>query len=222
MRAASADRLRELSPVERRFFQRPTLELAPALLGLLLVHETREGVAAGRVVEVEAYIGPHDRAAHSYGGRRTPRTAVMFEDPGLTYVYRSYGLHVCFDVVSGPPGAPEAILVRALDPVAGLDLMRRRRGIGGDQPVSARGLTGGPGRLTAALGITMAANGHPLWTRPLYLADDGYRVAPHHIRAGPRIGIEGAGEARAYPWRFWLAGHPAVSRPDPRESSLPP
>jgi DNA-3-methyladenine glycosylase len=202
-------------PVDRKFFDQPTLALAPSLLGLLLVHASDEGLTVGRVVEVEAYIGPHDRAAHSYGGRRTPRTAVMYEEPGLTYVYRSYGLHVCFDVVSGPPGAPEAILVRALDPVLGIPLMRRRRGVGADdETTSARRLAGGPGRLTAALGITMAANGHPLWLPPLYLADDGWRPPAASIRSGPRIGIDGAGEARTYPWRFWIAGHPALSRPD--------
>lgn len=213
--------------VPRSFFDRPTLELAPALLGLILVHETPAGIAAGRIVEVEAYCGPEDRAAHSFGGRHTPRTAVMFEQPGLTYVYRSYGIHVCFDVVSGPVGTPEAILVRALDPLQGRALMERRRSHGRHSlppsgPATVRWLCGGPGRLTEALAITMAANRHPLWTAPLYLADDGWRVGAAAVRSGPRIGIDGAKEARHYPWRFWIDQHPAVSRSETKRTGPPP
>ena len=203
-----------MTPVSRTWFERPTLELAPALLGMLLVHEEAEGVTSGRIVEVEAYLGPHDRAAHSYGGRRTARTEAMFGAPGLTYLYRSYGIHLCFDVVSGPVGHPEAILVRALEPVGGLPLITRRRGL--IEPARAapppRFLTGGPGRLTQALHITMDLYGHPLWERPLYVAEDPHGPKAFAVAAGPRIGIDNAGEARAYPWRFWVDGHRAVSR----------
>jgi DNA-3-methyladenine glycosylase len=207
-----------LEPIERDWFERPTLELARALLGMWLVHEEPEGTTAGRIVEVEAYLGPDDRAAHSFGGRRTPRTEAMFGPSGIAYLYRSYGIHVCFDVVSGGPGKPEAILVRALEPVQGVRLMcdRRKLPVNGERLPHPRLISGGPGRLSEALHITMDQYGHPLWERPLYVAPDAAGPAPLDIAAGPRIGIENAGEARAYPWRYWIAGHPAVSRPPAR------
>ncbi|MCY0885690.1 MAG: DNA-3-methyladenine glycosylase [Firmicutes bacterium] len=199
-------------PVDRAFFTLGTLELARALLGLVLVHETPEGVTAGRIVEVEAYRGPEDRGAHSYGGRRTRRTEAMFGPPGIAYIYRIYGLYDCFDVVSAPEGKPEAILVRALEPVMGLDLMARRSGLGVVPGRPCR-LTAGPGRLARALGITLAQYGMPLWQPPLYLTRAGARAVPAgEVARGPRVNIPYAGEAQAYPWRFWIRGHPCVSR----------
>ncbi len=209
------ERWPKVKPVDRTWFERPTLQMARDLLGMLLVHEHADGLTAGRIVEVEAYLGPHDRAAHSFGGRRTARTEAMFGAPGITYLYRSYGIHVCFDVVSGPVGQPEAILVRALYPVCGLPLMTRRRGLvpPPDRGPHPRMVTGGPGRLTEALHITMDLYAHPLWERPLYIAEDPDRPGPFDVAAGPRVGIANAAEARFYPWRFAIDGHPAVSRP---------
>ena len=191
-------------PVDAAFFEQPTLELARALLGMLLVKETEEGIAAGWIVETEAYIGPHDRAAHSYGYRRTPRTEVMYGPPGYAYTYLMH-THCLMNVVSGKEGDPEAILIRAVEPCAGIELMHKRRG-----PVKKeRDLTSGPGKLTKALGITIRDYGRPLFEAPLYIAE-GRPV--RGIAAGPRIGIDNAGEAREYPWRFWEKGNPFVSR----------
>ncbi|MBT9281979.1 MAG: DNA-3-methyladenine glycosylase [Hydrogenibacillus schlegelii] len=193
-------------PVSPDFFTRPTLELARALLGQILVHIAPDGVAAGRIVETEAYLGPHDKAAHSYGGRLTHRTRIMFGPPGFSYVYKIYGLYDCLNVTAGAEGEPQAVLIRAVEPIFGEALMRRRRN---DPPERTR-LTAGPGRLTQALGITTAHYGLPLFAPPLYIAA-GEPVPPERIARGPRIGIDYAEEARHYPWRFWIDGHPFVS-----------
>lgn len=200
--------------VSSGWFEQPTLSMAKALLGMRLTHETPEGIAAGRIVEVEAYCGPLDKAAHSYGGRRTQRTEAMFGPPGHAYLYRIYGMHVCFDVVSGPLESPEAILVRALEPVDGLGLMALRRGLdlSGPSAKTLRSLTNGPAKLSEALGITMTQYGWSLWTPPLYLSHDQDPIAEHLIATGPRINVGYAEEARTYPWRFWIRDNPFVSR----------
>jgi DNA-3-methyladenine glycosylase len=202
-------------PVPRAWFDRPTLELAAALLGTVLVHDTPEGLTAARIVEVEAYRGPHDQAAHSYGGRRTARTEAMFWPPGHAYIYRIYGMYCCFDVVSAPDGHPEAVLVRAVEPLHGLPLMARRRSVTLSRPptrAELRALGAGPGRLAQALGITMAQYGLPLWEPPLYIAAAPEPVPPEAVATGPRVNIGYAGEATAYPWRFWIRDHPADGR----------
>lgn len=191
-------------PVDPSFFRLPTLQLAERLIGMLLVKRTDAGLAAGWIVETEAYIGPGDRAAHSYGNRRTARTEVMYGPPGHAYVYVMHTHHLV-NVVSGEEGCPEAVLIRAIEPVIGLDLMQKRRG----RAKRERDLTGGPGRLTQAMGIDKSDNGRPLFVPPLYVAEGR---KPGEIAAGPRIGIENSGEARDYPWRFWERGNPYVSR----------
>ncbi|MGK9252970.1 DNA-3-methyladenine glycosylase [Paenibacillus sp. P22] len=191
-------------PVSREFFNQPTLELAQALIGMLLVKETPEGAAAGWIVETEAYRGPDDRAAHSFGGRRTKRTEVMFGEPGHAYAHVMH-THCLLNVVSAEPGSPEGVLIRAVEPCEGLELMIERRGA----DKKRRDLTSGPGKLTKALGITMADYGHPMYARPLYIAAGR---KPGVISTGPRIGIDNSGEARGYPWRFWESGNPFVSR----------
>lgn len=188
------------------FFQRPTLELAQHLLGKLLVKHSDEGIASSWIVETEAYIGPDDRAAHSYGNRRTARTEIMFGPPGHAYTY-SMHTHCLVNVVSGAEGAPEAILIRAVEPCEGIDIMQARRG----RLRTAFELTNGPGKLTKALGITMEDYGLSLMKPPLLIAE-GKKIDPSHIVSGPRIGIENTGEAKHYPWRFWIDGHPYVSR----------
>lgn len=192
-----------------RFFHQPTHLLARALLGRILVH----GARAGIIVETEAYQGPHDRGAHSFGGRRTDRTEVMFGPPGYAYVYRIYGLYDCLNVVSAPSGNPEAILIRALEPVAGVTEMVGEIGVSGPfGPGSLKKVASGPGRLTRALGITRTHNGHPLWEPPLYVAEEGSDIPSRMIAEGPRIGIAYAGEAAHYPWRYWIRNHPLRSR----------
>ncbi|MBM7652308.1 DNA-3-methyladenine glycosylase [Neobacillus cucumis] len=190
-------------PLPQEFYEQPTLELSKALLGCLLVKETKEGIAAGFIVETEAYIGPNDRAAHSYNNRRTKRTEVMFHQSGLVYTYVMH-THCLFNVVSGGEGNPEAVLVRALEPQSGIELMKSRRGM-----KELKSLTNGPGKLTKSVGITMEDYGRSLTSPPLFIAK-GFR--PESISTGKRIGIHNSGEARDYPWRFWVTNNQFVSR----------
>ncbi|WP_431308876.1 DNA-3-methyladenine glycosylase [Halalkalibacter flavus] len=193
-----------VQPLKADFFEQPTLDLAQALLGQILVKETKEGVASGWIVETEAYIGPGDRAAHSFGNRRTKRTEVMFGPPGHFYTYVMH-THCLVNVVSGEVGHPEAVLVRAVEPYHGIELMYERRG----QEKREKDLTNGPGKLTKALGITKLDYGLPCNKQPLFIAE-GKRSGI--IESGPRIGIENSGEARDYPWRYWLSGNRFVSK----------
>jgi DNA-3-methyladenine glycosylase len=200
-------------PVAREWFSGPTLEVAERLLGMVLVHLTPAGRAAVRIVEVEAYRGPEDQGAHSFGGRLTPRTRVMFGEAGHAYVFQIYGMHFCFNVVTAGAGRPEAVLVRAGEPILGQDLMARRRRTVLDGTVRSRSrLTAGPARLTEALAIDRRHYGLPLWTPPLYIADGGLSNPPE-IATGPRINIDYAGQWAERPWRFWIRGNPYVSRP---------
>ena len=193
-------------PLPRAFFARGPRTLARALLGRVLVHDdAKAGRLAGIVVETEAYAGADDPASHAYRGR-TARNAVMFGPAGHAYVYFTYGMHHCMNVVCGPPGKASAVLVRALVPIAGLEAMARRRGTT-DRTRLARG----PGSLAQALGLDRRHDGLDLTRGPLWIADlpperDGRRVA-----RGPRIGIRLAAER---PWRYWLEGEPCVSRPN--------
>jgi DNA-3-methyladenine glycosylase len=175
------------------FFARDTLQVAADLLGKLLVRQVDGQVRWGRLVEVEAYCGPEDRAAHSWRGL-TPRTRVMFGPPGRAYVYFIYGMHNCLNFVTRPEGCPQAVLVRALEPGPGV------------------GRTSGPGLACLALGIDRSLNGAPLEPPALYVLDGGYRPAPHAIVQTPRIGVAYAGEWAARPWRFCLPS-PHLSRP---------
>ncbi|WP_308160704.1 MULTISPECIES: DNA-3-methyladenine glycosylase [unclassified Bacillus (in: firmicutes)] len=194
---------KEIVPLPEEFYVQPTLDLAKALLGCLLVKETNEGMTAGYIVETEAYIGPGDRAAHSYNNRRTARTEVMFQRSGLAYTYVMHR-HCLFNVVSGGEENPEAVLIRALEPRDGLEIMKIRRGI---EELSK--LTNGPGKLTKSLGITMEDYGRPLTPPRLFIAKG---FCPESISVGKRIGIETSGEARDYPWRFWVTNNQYVSR----------
>ncbi|MHA6253450.1 DNA-3-methyladenine glycosylase [Oceanobacillus sp. CAU 1775] len=191
--------------LESEFYSQPTLELAKSLLGCLLVKETPEGKASGVIVETEAYMGIQDRAAHSFDGRRTKRTEIMFGKPGITYTYTMH-THCLFNVVSGEIDQPEAVLVRAVEPFFGQELMAERR------PKAKREIdwTNGPGKLTKALGITMLDYGHPLGESPLWI-EKGIDIQPEQIATGPRIGIQNTGEAVHYPWRYWIAGNKYVS-----------
>ena len=185
----------------RSFYSRPTISVARKLLGQLLVHETPDGRAAGIIVETEAYLRD-DPAAHSFRGC-TPRTATMFGPPGHVYVYFIYGMHHCMNVVTAPVGTGEAVLLRALQPVEGLDLMRARRG-----SVADRDLCNGPGKLVQALGLSRAHDGADLLRGPLgiFAARD---AASRRIVCTPRVGITKAADR---PLRFYLRENPFVSR----------
>jgi DNA-3-methyladenine glycosylase len=191
--------------LERSWFDRPAVELAHALLGARLVHAAPDGTVGGRIVEVEAYRGPEDLAAHSSRGR-TARNAVMFGPPGHLYVYLVYGLHLCANVVAGPGAKPEAVLLRALAIDEGLDLARSRRG----SRVADRTLAAGPGNLGCALGIDRSLDGVDLLSGPVRIEPaDGARP---EIRRGPRVGVGYAGPWAQRPMRFWIADDPHVSR----------
>ncbi len=191
------------TPLPDQFYTQPTIELAQALLGCLLIKETPEGTAAGYIVETEAYKGPEDKAAHSYNNRRTKRTEVMFAGPGLAYTYLMH-THCLLNVVSAEKDKPEAVLIRAIEPAEGISLMKERRKMD-----NLKNLTNGPGKLTKALGVNMEDYGRLFSEPPLILAE-GY--TPAEIAKGKRIGIDNSGEAKDYPWRFWVKGSPYVSR----------
>jgi DNA-3-methyladenine glycosylase len=193
----------------------PVLEVAQRLLGVLLVRDDAAGRRVARIVETEAYAGPGDQASHARAGR-TPRTAVMFGPPGHAYVYLVYGMHHCLNVVCGPDGEAAAVLVRAVEPVVGIERMRERRGATG---VRDERLGAGPARACQALDIDRRLDGIDLLAdAPLWLAaptDD----APVAIVTGPRIGVAYAGDDwAARPWRFGIPGHPSLSRPFPRRA----
>lgn len=185
----------------RTFYMRHPADVAPELLNKLLV---RSDGRIGRIVEVEAYAGSHDAAAHSFKGQ-TPRNATMFRRGGHLYVYLSYGIHWCANVVCGPEGKGHAVLLRALEPVQGVDLMSARRGL----PARARDIASGPGRLGQAMGMDKSCDGADLVTadRGVWIASDG-TPPPKCPIAGPRVGIRHAVEL---PWRWHVEGNIHVS-----------
>jgi DNA-3-methyladenine glycosylase len=189
------------------FYARPVLVVARECIGKVLVHRTAEGLAAGRIVECEAYRGPKDLAAHSSRGR-TKRTEAMFGPPGRAYVFLLYGISWAFNIVVAREGEPHAVLVRALEPTHGLELMADRRKV----PATSRLLTNGPGKLCQALGITGADYGRDL------LGDDFCLLEGPRgpIGRSPRINVDYAGAWAARPWRFVERGNRYVSVP-PRD-----
>jgi DNA-3-methyladenine glycosylase len=191
------------STLKQDFFLKPTLQLAKELLGCILVHSTDKMEISGVIVETEAYMGPDDRAAHSFQNRRTKRTEIMFHEPGFIYTYQMH-THTLINVVCGEVGIPNAVLIRALEPLDGIEKMIEFRK---NQPIS--NLTNGPGKLTKALNITMESYGKPIWMPPVYITEG---IKPEHISSGPRIGIENTGEARDYPWRFWITNNKFISK----------
>jgi DNA-3-methyladenine glycosylase len=195
-------------------------ELAQFLIGRRLVRVLPSGERlSGLIVETEAYLGVPDRAAHSYGGRRTPRTEPMFGPPGTAYVYFTYGMHHCMNVAAAPEGDPVAVLLRALEPQEGLETMARHRagkpGKGGRAPaVRPEDLCSGPGKLCQALAVDRSFSGVDLTTSPdLFLEEGAGPTPPERLVNTPRIGVAYAGEWAAMPLRWYLEGSPHVSRP---------
>ena len=179
--------------LERDFYRMDALTLAPALLGKVLVHDAEGVMTSGVITETEAYVGPKDKAAHTYNGRRTTRTEIVFGDGGYAYVYLVYGMHCCFNVTANIIGKPECVLVRALEPLEGIDVMTERRRNG-----KPENLCSGPGRLCEAMGITRELYGEDLCGERLYILE-GEAV---RYEASPRIGIDYAEEYRDVCWRF--------------------
>jgi DNA-3-methyladenine glycosylase len=193
----------------RGFYARSVLVVARECIGKLLVHRTPQGEAAGRIVEAEAYRGPLDRAAHSARGL-TKRTTVMFGPPGYAYVYLIYGLSWAMNIIVASEGEPHGVLIRALEPVRGLELMVRRRG--GKNSPGARELTNGPGKLTQALGITGDDYGRDLCGERLFLEEpDRETTAAAKVGRSARINVDYAGAWAAKPWRFYERGNRYVS-----------
>ncbi len=193
----------QLTRVTRDALARPVLMVARDLLGAVVVHADRDGVVAVRLTEVEAYAGPADPASHAARGR-TPRTAVMFGPAGHAYVYFSYGMHWCLNVVAGPHGEASAVLLRAGEVVEGLSLAVDRR-----PGTTRRDLARGPARLTRALGVGREQDGADLCAADAALRlECGGPSAGDRVRSGPRVGVSVGTDS---PWRFWLAGEPTVS-----------
>jgi DNA-3-methyladenine glycosylase len=199
--------------LSRAFYDRPTLDVARELLGKVLVHNRRGVVTSGAIVEVEAYIGESDPACHAAPGP-TLRNQPLYGPPGFAYVYLNYGIHNLVNVVTEAHGAPAAVLIRALDPIDGVEVMRRRRARAtkgrrlraSTDPLVRHELCRGPGNLTLAMGITLAENRLDLLGDRLYVEERGLPIG--RIDWGPRIGIRLGTERH---WRAWIAGHPAVS-----------
>jgi len=197
-----------VSKLPREFYTRSNvLTVARELLGKLLVVPTARGKRiSGRIVEVEAYRGPQDRAAHSYGGRRTKRTETMYDVGGTAYVFFVYGMYYQFNVVTNAADAPHAVLIRAVEPVEGIELMRKRR-----QGQPDHNLTNGPGKLCIAMGIDRKLDAANLLGNKVWI-EDAEKIPPRRIASGPRIGIDYAEEWADKPWRSWIKDNPHVSR----------
>ena len=198
----------KVSKLPREFYTRAhVLTVARELLGKLLVVPASDGTrVSGMIVETEAYRGPLDRASHAFGGRRTKRTETMYQLGGMAYVYFVYGMYYQFNVVTNVEDIPHAILVRAVEPVEGLEVMRQRRHSHPD-----RNLTNGPGKLCIALGIDRQLDRADLLGNRVWL-EDYEKISPTRIDKGPRIGIDYADEWIDKPWRFWIKDNPFVSR----------
>lgn len=192
--------------IEREFYLRNALEVAQDLLGTVLVHETEEGTVRARIVEVEAYIGSEDAASHAYKNRNTARTAVQFGPGGYAYVYLIYGMHYCMNIVTNHAQKPEAVLLRALEPLEGIEIMKKRRNTD-----NIYNLCGGPGKLCAAMKIDRTCYGMDLCNSNLYLEYGQIPIGKDQIRATRRINVDYAGEAREYLWRYIVEGNPFIS-----------
>ena len=193
--------------LQESFYQQDVITVSKGLLGKILVHQSREGTTTGRIVETEAYRGPEDQAAHSSGGRRTARNEVMFGQKGVAYVYFIYGLYHCFNIIAGDvPGKPEAVLIRALEPMDGKEIMEKRRG----QQVKIANLTNGPSKMCMAMGISKAQNKLDLTAPPLCIKEAPL-VPQEEIVETTRIGVDYSGEWKNKAWRFYIRDNRFVS-----------
>lgn len=202
--------------LQREFYNRETLTVAKELLGKILVHKYNGKKASGVIVEVEAYKGLGDKAAHSYGGKRTKRVEVMYGEPGHAYVYIIYGMYNCMNVVTCEKGVPEAVLIRAVEPIEGLDIMSINRYNRKYNELSKKqmlNLTSGPGKLCIALNIDRSNNKEDLCGNTLYIEDNqnSSNVA-FEIVSSKRIGIDYAEEAKEFMWRFYIKDNPYISK----------
>jgi DNA-3-methyladenine glycosylase len=191
--------------LKRQFFQRPTLEVARKLIGKVLVRRIRGRNLAGKIVETEAYVGPHDLACHASKGK-TSRTSIMFQAGGCAYVYMIYGFYFCLNAVTEAEDYPAAVLIRAIEPLDHLNVMRKFR----KNPDRDTNIASGPGKLCMAMGIDKRLNGEDLTGDTLWIEDR--RLEAGRIAVSPRVGVDYAGEYKDKPWRFYVEGNPHVSR----------
>ena len=202
-----------MASLPREFYNGDTVEIAQKLLGKYLVRRLDGEPLVGRITETEAYLGRCDKACHAYGYKKTARTSTLFMEPGHAYIYFIYGMYHCLNFVTEPEGEPAAVLVRAIQPAAGEETMRRLRF--GDAPMTAyrrRNFSNGPGKVCKALFLSGSENRLDLTGDTLFVCDSLTAIglpeatpsAGEVLRSGPRIGIDYAEEARDFPWRFWL------------------
>lgn len=196
----------KLRHLTRSFYDRPSTEVARALLGMILVRELHGELVSGRIVETEAYAS-FDPASHSYRGK-TPRNAVMFGEPGFSYVYFTYGMHYCFNVTCEKEGIAQAVLIRGIEPIEGIVTMQERR----PKAKSVHDLTNGPGKIGAAFALTRKENGIDLVTSDELFVAKGEQIGEHEIGVSARIGISVGIE---YDWRFFIKGNAFVSKAKP-------
>lgn len=184
------------------------LQIAKDLLGKVLVSSINGDYTSGMIVETEAYTGENDKAAHVYGGRRTQRTETMYGEAGYAYIYLCYGIHHLLNVVTHSVNVPHAVLIRALEPIEGIELMMKRR----NKLKPDITLTRGPGSLCQALGIHYNQSGENLTGDHIWIEERGIRILKNNIECGPRIGVAYAQEDALLPYRFWINGNPFVSK----------
>ncbi|WP_349644559.1 DNA-3-methyladenine glycosylase [Chryseobacterium herbae] len=191
------------------YLNQDVIFLAKDLLGKVLFTEINGDITAGVIIETEAYFGVVDKASHAYGGRRTQRTETLYSQGGVSYVYLCYGIHHLFNIVTSVEGEPHAVLVRAVEPLIGHDIMELRR----NMPADKAAISSGPGSAAKALGIDRSFNKKDLTENEIWIEDHGIRYAPEDIIAGPRIGVAYAQEDALLPWRFYVKGNKYVSKP---------
>lgn len=192
--------------LERDFYTRDTLIVAKELLGKLLVRNSPEGIVKGKIVEVEAYVGSIDKACHAYNDLRSKRTEIMYKNGGHAYVFMIYGMYSCMNVVTNKENLGEAVLIRALEPIDGIELMKKRR-----NTEKIKNLTNGPGKLCKALDITKELSGTDLCSNTLYI-EDYETISEENIISSKRINIEYAEEAKDFLWRFTIKDNPFISQ----------
>lgn len=203
-----------MKKLSRDFYERDSVSVARELLGKYLIHNIDGEQLAGKIVEVEAYMGPEDKAAHSYNYRRTPRTEIMYGPPGYAYIFRIYGMYNCMNVVTAGIDEPQAVLIRALEPADIDRISVRRYGKSCEQLRNSQiiSLTNGPGKLCLGLGVDMSNYGDDLCGDRLYITE-GCSDDKFEIVSSERINIDYADEAIYYPWRFYIKGNRFVSKP---------
>ncbi|QOG01337.1 DNA-3-methyladenine glycosylase [Flavobacterium sp. MDT1-60] len=192
------------------YLNQDVIFLAKDLLGKVLFTQIEGQITAGIIVETEAYFGEIDKASHAYGGRRTNRTEIMYSEGGVSYVYLCYGIHHLFNVVTSVKGQPHAVLIRAIEPLIGTEIIELRR----NMPISKSAISSGPGSAAKALGINNSFNQKDLGGEEIWIEDHGIRYTENEIVATPRVGVGYAQEDAFLPWRFFIKGNKYVSKPN--------